>query len=542
MTRDDLKNFIHTNCMSKKGRAGFNSRAGISSWWSKKDYTEQLTDIIKETDFYDGDNISRRCWYIINDIYDAPKCVVCDAPTNFKAFSVGFFRTCCNECATKDEVRNQKIRSKLDYITIQEKVKRTNLERYGVEYWFQTEESVTKIKNTKLEKYGDEKYNNPERMKRTNMERYGVEHWFNSVEGQERINQAKERNGGSLSLTKEINARLCDIDLLLSLNETLSVTEIAEEIGVTPRAIQLKFESIGHTPKRHPHRQCLLQGKLYDDIRTLYTGEVIFNDNKTIAPKELDIVIPDKNLAIELNGLYWHSEKSISDKRKMVHKNKLDLCNSKGVQLIQFTDKEYLEKKELVLGIIATRLDLNINIGARKCEVHIISNKEAKDFLNNHHFQGYVPAKFTYGLYYQGELISVMSFGKTRFNRDDQHEYELLRFCVKNGYSIVGGAQKLFSRFIKDVHPKSIISYCDLSKFSGDIYTKLGFTHSHTSSPNYFYHKKSVVYSRYQAQKHKLKDILEDFDPALSESENMFNNGFYRYWDCGMSVYEWSSG
>jgi len=64
-----------------------------------------------------------------------------------------------------------------------------------------------------------------------------------------------------------------------------------------------------------------------------------------------------------------------------------------------------------------------------------------------------------------------MTFGKPRYNR--KYEYELLRYC--SSYTVIGGAEKLFSYFLNTYTPKSIISYCDLSKFTGRVYNRLGF-------------------------------------------------------------------
>jgi hypothetical protein len=544
MTREDLQNFIRNNCFTKSGREGFNNRVSKESWWVNKNHTEVLDRIKEETSFYDGDDsIVIRCWFIHHDIFMSPKCVVCGNNTNFDTFKEGFFRTCSNKCATSDPIRNNKIKEKLDYVAIQEKLRQTNLEKYGVEYWFQTKESTKQIKQTKLEKYGDKNYNNPDKNKQTNLEKYGNEYWFTSNEGKKKLQESKLQNGGgSFVLPREINEKLNDSDLLVSMNETMSMTEIADVLKVTPRTIKLKFDKFGLTPKFHPNRSCLLQGKLLDDIKEFYDSTIIFNDNKTISPKELDFFFPEKNLAIELNGVYWHSEDGTTESKKYTHSNKLALCQEKGIDLIQITDIEYSEKKDLVISLIQNRLGVNRKIPARKCKVSVLSKETLKDFLNTYHLQGNIASSISYGLYHDNELVSVMTFGKTRFSKKKTYEYELLRFCNKIGISVIGSANKLFKHFIKEHNPSEVISYCDLSKFTGNVYEKMGFDLSHTSNPNYFYYTRNEnPISRYQAQKHKLCHLLVNFDPEKSESENMFSNGYRRYWDCGMNVYIWKS-
>ena len=131
-----------------------------------------------------------------------------------------------------------------------------------------------------------------------------------------------------------------------------------------------------------------------------------------------------------------------------------------------------------------------------------------------------------------------MSFGKTRFNIN--YEWELLRYCNKLNTSVVGGASKLFKNFLKENNPESVISYSDKSFNTGNLYNMLGFEYSHTSSPNYKYisERDNLILSRYQCQKHKLSNLLKDnFDENLTETENMYNNGFHKIFDCGNDVW-----
>jgi very-short-patch-repair endonuclease/predicted nucleic acid-binding Zn ribbon protein len=538
MTKEDLKEFIETKCFTRAGRPGFISKASNESWWIKRDYTTQLNQIKSVTDFYDGNDIPRRCWYVYNGIYDHPKCAVCNSPTNFKNFSGGFYRVCSQECTYKDEQRSRRIVINTDYQAKVEKIKQTNQKRYGVDYNFQLDTVKEKSKQTKFERYGDEFYNNIEANKRTVLENYGSEYWFSSQAGKDYLKSLREKNGGSLKLTPEINQTINNIDYLIELNRTMHMFDMAELLGVTGRTIKLKLESAGHQVLYHPTKWCKLQGKLFDDIVSLYNEEVIFNEKGIIPPKVIDIYVPNKKIAIELNGIYWHSE-SPGENRKYNHRNRLELCNDKGVSLIQVTDMEYKEQRELVLDLIRSRLGINIKLGARECELRKITNRETRTFLNDNHFQGYVSASIIYGLFFKEELVALMSFGKSRFNK--KYDYELLRFAVKNGYNIIGGPQRLFNAFVKEHSPDSIVSYCDLSKFEGNMYYNLGFTLSHRSDPNYFYYKAGKTLSRIKAQKHKLKELLEVFDEKKSESENMFNNGYKRYWDCGNAVFVWTS-
>jgi len=141
-----------------------------------------------------------------------------------------------------------------------------------------------------------------------------------------------------------------------------------------------------------------------------------------------------------------------------------------------------------------------------------------------------------YGLYNNNELIQIMSVGKPRFN--NEYQYEILRICTKNSISVVGGIEKLWKRFIDDKKPKSVISYCDISKFSGNIYNKLGFNLLKYSNPNYIWINKNnnSMLSRYQTQKSELvKNNLGSIEQT--EDDIMHKLGYYKIYNSGNAVY-----
>ena len=122
-----------------------------------------------------------------------------------------------------------------------------------------------------------------------------------------------------------------------------------------------------------------------------------------------------------------------------------------------------------------------------------------------------------------------MTFGRSRFSK--KYEWEMLRFCVKTGYHIPGGAGKLLKHFERTYRPKSLVSYADRRWSQGGLYEKLGFTLDHASRPDYWYwnYKKSgfVLESRIKYQKHKLPKLLDKFDRSKTEIQNMNDN---EYW------------
>jgi G:T-mismatch repair DNA endonuclease (very short patch repair protein) len=257
-------------------------------------------------------------------------------------------------------------------------------------------------------------------------------------------------------------------------------------------------------------------------------------DWKTIG-KELDIYIPSHNLAIEVDGLYWHSYHPSSNKveDKTRHIDKTKLARENGIDLMHVTDFEWTNKTDIIKSMIMSKLGLNQRIFARSCTVDTVQLRDERAFLNRYHIQGYIHSQMSLGLYYQGELISLMSVGKSRFAGTSK--YELLRYCTKSGITVVGGGSKLISR-IKQTHG-DLMTYCDLSKGSGDSYLAMGFNKIRDTKPGYFWTDGNMVISRFKAQRSQLKKWLKSYDPKLSESENMFAAKYRRFHDCGNRVF-----
>lgn len=270
--------------------------------------------------------------------------------------------------------------------------------------------------------------------------------------------------------------------------------------------------------------------KFLDSINITYE-----HSNWSVIGKELDIYIPDKKLAIEINGLYWHSYHPSSERveNKDKHIEKTLLARDRGIKLLHITDWEWTNKNNIVKGIIKSKLGLNNRVFARNCELRVVKTTEEKKFLTEYHLQGYVASNLAVGLYYKNELVSLMSVGKTRFS--NLADYELLRYCTKTDLTIVGGGSKILQE-IRKTYP-ILVTYCDLSKNNGEGYFKMGFTHIKDTGPGYFWTDGNNIISRFKAQKNQLKKWLKNYDANLSESENMFTSKYRRYHDCGNRVF-----
>jgi hypothetical protein len=272
--------------------------------------------------------------------------------------------------------------------------------------------------------------------------------------------------------------------------------------------------------------------ELLQFIQTLIDDDIMQHDRSQISPFELDIFIPSKMIAIEFNGIYWHSEKFKSND---YHAIKHDLCKNANIHLIQIFEDEWVYNKQAVMNRLQSLLGKNEKIHARKCAVVNVTNTAAAKFLNDNHLQGKDNSKVKIGLMHNDELVSIMTFGKSRF--DKSYEYELIRYCSKGGISVVGGANKLLKHFIALYSPQSILTYEDRRFSIGSFYTQLGFKYLRTSEPGYFYTNNKIRESRQKYQKHKLTKIFGDIDMSKTEKQIMNEHGFYQIYDAGHNVY-----
>lgn len=277
---------------------------------------------------------------------------------------------------------------------------------------------------------------------------------------------------------------------------------------------------------------------------------IIEKDRKILDGRELDIYIPEKKIAIEVNDLYWHCDEH---KDKNYHINKTKECEKKGIRLIHiFDDDNFKIASSKVLHIIGLHKNLP-KVYARKCYIEEIDSKIKNQFLNENHLQGADSASIKLGLWYPQEdgdvLVSVMTFRKPQLSLGNKkgktsYDYELSRFANCNEFIVEGSFGKLFSYFKKNYKWTNLITYADLRWSVGGIYEKNGFKLDHISAPNYYYFNKHTKerYHRFSFRKQVLKDKFPDlYDPNKTEFQIMNETKIYkRIYDCGNIIYTYT--
>jgi hypothetical protein len=246
---------------------------------------------------------------------------------------------------------------------------------------------------------------------------------------------------------------------------------------------------------------------------------------------QLDIYIPDLNLGIEYDGLYWHSE--------LIHKDKFNCFlkqmyfKNKGIRTIHIWENEWLYKKEIVKSFLLSKINkIENKIYAKQCIVKEVEYKMSIEFLKNNHIQGKCQFSESVGLFFKNELVSIMTFSH---NNTMNYEWELSRFCSKLGFSVVGGFSRLLKYFELKIKPNFLVSFSNNRISDGNVYYKNGFELVGLIEPDYFYIEKNTILSHKQNyRKENIKEKFpERYEECLTEWENMKNLGYNRIWDCG---------
>lgn len=401
------------------------------------------------------------------------------------------------------------------------KMKQTNLKKYGVEYPAQAKEIREHMKKTNLEKYGYEfTVTTPElqeKAKQTNLEKYGVDNVFKSEEFREKAKQTNLKKYGVkyASQSPEILERIKESNL--------------EKYGVE------YFCQHERCSEANGHRISKLNKEFHEFL------------NESNIESELEFIqdnfgydLKVGNTLVEIDPWYTHNSTIgpyFGGKQKKpipvnYHIDKTNFAREHGFDCIHIFDWDEWDK-------IIYLLQAKERIYARECTGRTLIKKEAKEFLEKYHLQGSTRScEFAYGLFYKGELVEVMTFGKPRYNKN--YEYELLRLCTKPKISVIGGASKILSFFEENVKPKSLISYCDLSKFNGSVYEKLGFELKEQTQP-------AIHWYNFKTKRHITDNLLRQrgfdqlhgtsFGKGTSNEELMKEHGYVEIPDCGQLVF-----
>lgn len=431
------------------------------------------------------------------------------------------------------------------------------------------QEKVKRIKQTKLEKYGDENYHNIEQAKQTMQEKYGVQIGYQTEKSvQNRIKSSMEKYGVDNPFkSSEVHklarqkmkekygveygykSKIIRNKINESIKEKYGVDNIMHSSKYQRKVKQTMFDKYKVTsgfltPNAiKSHKQgtiSKINKKCAEELKQITDKQIKLE--KPIFKYIYDIQLGE-NILIDINPTISHNVyisypyllKVVKDNipvSKEYHLDRLKIAVENGYDLISVFDWDDWEKIKYLLQDKET-------LYARKLEIKEVDKKECNEFLNNYHLQNSCNGQeVRLGLYKDNELIEIMTFGKPRYNKN--YEWELLRLCTKPEYKVVGGAEKLFKHFIELVNPQSVISYCDNSKFSGEVYTRLGFIQKGKPSPSLHWSKGSEHITDNLLRQRGFDQLFNtDYGKGTSNEELMIEHGWLPIYDCGQMTFIW---
>ena len=505
--------------------------------WLSQNHNELYNSIIEYSTKIPFElNFKEKILFYFRELTERPNCITCSNEIKFRnRFDKPYGEFCSLKCINEN---------KTEMLTRQ---KKTFNEKYGINFYPEHKDFLIKRDKTKKDRYGDINYNNLEKSKKTKMVRYGDENFVNVEKAKNTC--IKKYGSDNYSKSKFFQNQISntfrllypDINILEINDRDLIIlcNECKEQYNITKQLLYERYKRgykccthcnpIGNT-SRSGHESEI--SKILENLNIEHECS-----NRKIISKELDIYIPNSNLAIEINGVYWHNELFVSSK---YHLEKTNKCNDKNIHLIHLFEDEWLYKKDIVLSIIKNSLKLNKQmIYARKCVIKEVSSNTSKEFLEKNHIQGNVNSKIRIGLFYNNEMVSLMTFSKGRIIMGGKKdEWELTRFCNLLDTNVIGAANKLFQYFLKTYHPEKVISYSDIRLFKGEMYEKLGFTKISQSKPNYWYVINGMRYHRFNFRKSIL--LKQGYDKDKTERDIMFDRKIYRIYDCGNIKWEFN--
>lgn len=483
-----------------------------------------------------SDNTSDKLWLretlyrLLNNIETPPVCKTCGNPVTFTNNSYPAF--CCPKCRNNDPevlAKNKEGVSK----ALKQKYKESG------------DEIKEKRKNTLSERYGETTSCSPfavkeiqEKVKSTIQERYGVENVLQLKKYHEKSIDTLRQKSVELWKSRGLDIEYTDHCSIIIHNGCSVHGDIELDINTFNNRTKEERIHISEVcpicnPLNYFSGKEVIIKKLLDELGVNY----VTNDRKIIKPLELDFYLLDYKLAIEFNGIFFHRDDS--GKPKDYHKNKSELCEQQGIKLIHIWENDWINNKDLIISMLKNKLGKSEHIiYGRQCKVYKITSKESSAFLKENHLQGNVNAKYRYGLFYNDELVSVMTFGNVRkalgANKNDNC-CELYRYCTKQNYRVIGGAGKLFNFAIDELKNEGfthIISYAKRDWSNGELYKKLGFSFEGYTVPGYFWANKfGLTYNRFKFRKSEIAKTEEE--KKMTEVQIMKSRGYYRCYDSG---------
>lgn len=519
----------------------------------KNNFPEYYNEIINYTDNLDL-TFKQRLWHWVNEEKDYIKCY-CGNKVSFQtSWKKGYKNYCSTKCSSNSkEVREKATKTIEDKYGVShysktkdyvDKVKKTSMDRYGVDNFSKTDEYVEKSKKTYKEKYEVDSYTKTDeyvkKSKKTALNKYGVDSYTKTDEFKERFSKTMNEKYNSNTYLENIDYRNDNFDICKNLYY-IEYIDKDTHLFKCDKGCEHNFEinTDNYFGRKYNNNSLctvcnpisslasIKEKELLGFINDHYKGKIVENYKTKY---EIDVYLPDIKIGFEFNGLYWHSNKF---KEKNYHLDKTNYFSKNGIRIIHIWEDDWINNNDIIKSQVLYHINsISNKIYARKCNIEEIDITSSSNFLNNNHIQGTCNSVLKLGMFYDKELVSVMTFDKFEGRKKmNESEWNLNRFCSKKNTIISGASSKFISFFIKNYNPSRIISYADYCWSNGRVYEKLGFIKKYISKPDYKYIINNKRVHKSNLRKSRTKT-------TLTESQYAINNNIFKVYDCGKIKYE----
>lgn len=584
-TEDDYKDFIREYFYMKNGNLNYQllSSPLLSSYLG--------VDPLKYANQHNSEeSVNARVLVWLHDVKPTP-CITCGARTSveIKKSIPSYRKYCSEECYTQSMKLGGEARKVLDKTildkygvsnvfqneSVKGRARATLLRRFGAEHVMQSEHGRQLFKDSVMKKYGVEHPMQVEEVKQRAWETLGARSWYATPEGKAAREKAfGEYEGGHPMRDAAVLNKLIKTNLERYGKEwTGQVQEIRDKIGKTvfdrygvkcslntevclenariknielygvPYAMQNKsvweyiisFRKFQSKPEIEISEWLASMGVVHKCSDFTLLNNMNCQDGGT--RRQIDIYCPDHKLAIEFNGLYWHSE---IHKYRRYHLEKTEACEAQGVQLIHIWEDEWHNNPEIVKGLLAAKLGIKKPSGyARQCYVEEGKKSDILELLASQHIQGTIHSATHYLLLRDkrdNRVRAVMTFIK-RVVKGEQC-MELTRFASDGIHGAFSKLLAYYKEHLWDgVKTFSFGDRCVVSRLS-NIYLSHGFVEEEIQDPDYKYHKPGTLMREHKFGFRKADFAQMGYDvEGKTEDQLATEAGLVRIWNCGLIKY-----
>ena len=389
---------------------------------------------------------------------------------------------------------------------INNKLVKTNLQKYGVERPLQNKQILQKMIETNLQRYGVQNYSQTEqflqKFEKTCLQKYFVNNLMQDDEirnksvitrNKKTYNQLKQRFENFViplftqeeykgkNISYKWKCKKCGNQF----QQHIHKTQFDGEVAYIPRCLNCYPYVKGFS---------YAEKQIVDYIKTFYQGNVEEHNRIVLDKKQLDIYLSELNLAIQFNGSFWHSFNWTKDKYNL--SNKKELCKKKNIRLINIFEHQWKNQKQIVKSLLKRFIE-DKEIVFQKSHIQQITEKECNEFLEKYHLKGKKESCIRIGCFEEEQLVAVMTF-----DRMNQQEYEITRFVSIRNTSLY---EMLIEFFQKKYKPESIVVTVDRCWQDEEMFQKIGFEQIKIIQPNCFYLKNNKQVGECQIDQKTLK-------------------------------------